>query len=64
VTLNRISVFRIYFPGIKSEENKVKLISKTTVPETEDSEGATAIDLAIEWDIFDIRVKYPLMGWK
>jgi ankyrin repeat protein len=32
------------------------------VPETLNSEGETALDLAQKWDIFDIRVKYPLMG--
>ena len=31
MTLNRVSVFQIYFPGIKSKEYQVKLISKTTV---------------------------------
>lgn len=31
---------------------------------TQDSNGETAIDLARKWNIFDVRVKYPLMGWK
>ena len=31
---------------------------------TRDSNGETAIDLAIKWDIFDIRVTYPLTGRK
>lgn len=30
--------------------------------DTRNSNGETAMDLAIKWDIFDIRVKYPLMG--
>ncbi|KAJ5240381.1 uncharacterized protein N7469_001972 [Penicillium citrinum] len=30
--------------------------------DTRDANGYRAIDLAIKWDIFDIRVKYPLMG--
>ncbi|KAJ6102635.1 hypothetical protein N7486_005062 [Penicillium sp. IBT 16267x] len=34
------------------------------VTDTENSNGETAIDLARKWDIFDVRVKYPLMGWK
>lgn len=34
MALNRISVFRIYFPGVKSKEYKVKLISKTTIAAT------------------------------
>ena len=32
--------------------------------DTINSEGQTALDLAIEWDIYDPRVKYPLMGRK
>lgn len=34
------------------------------VTDTRDSNGETAIDLAIKWDIFDVRVIYPLMGRK
>lgn len=34
------------------------------VTDTRDSNGETAMDLARKWGIFDVRVKYPLMGWK
>jgi hypothetical protein len=34
------------------------------VTDTKDSNGETAIDLARKRDIFDVRVKYPLMGRK
>jgi hypothetical protein len=31
--------------------------------DTRNSKGETAIDLARKWNIFDVRVKCPLMGW-
>ncbi|KAJ5370024.1 uncharacterized protein N7496_006116 [Penicillium cataractarum] len=34
------------------------------VIDTQDSNGETAIDLARKWDIYDVRVKYTLMGRK
>lgn len=34
------------------------------VTDTRDSNGETAIEVAVKWDVFDVRVKYPLMGRK
>lgn len=34
------------------------------VIDTQDSNGENAIALARKWNIFDVRVKHPLMSWK